>query len=120
LLYALAGGSVEKTGSQNIQDAFLNTLRREKAVVTIQMLHGTALSGRLKSFDKFSVLLDANGQDFLIFKHAIATVTHNSPRRPYGEGEPRGEQRGGERSGGSEQRQGSSAPPQQFNRRPNE
>lgn len=112
---------MEKTGSQNIQDAFLNTLRREKAVVTIQMLHGTALSGRLKSFDKFSVLLDANGQDFLIFKHAIATVTHNSPRRPYGEGgESRGEQRGGERSGGGEQRQGSSAQPQQFNRRPNE
>jgi len=71
---------VEKQGSQNIQDAFLNTLRREKAVVTIHLLHGATLTGRLKSFDKFSVLLDATGQEFLIFKHAIATVTH-APRR---------------------------------------
>lgn len=71
---------VEKQGSQNIQDAFLNTLRREKAVVTIHLLHGATLTGRLKSFDKFSVLLDATGQEFLIFKHAIATVTH-VPRR---------------------------------------
>lgn len=81
---------MEKTGSQNIQDAFLNTLRREKAVVTIHLLHGTTLSGRLKSFDKFSVMLDTNGQDFLIFKHAIATVTsvmQPQQRRPQYEGE---------------------------------
>ncbi|MEP6923072.1 MAG: RNA chaperone Hfq [Pyrinomonadaceae bacterium] len=51
---------MEKTSSQNIQDAFLNTLRREKAVVIINLLHGTTLSGRLKSFDKFSVMLDTN------------------------------------------------------------
>lgn len=73
---------MEKTGSQNIQDAFLNTLRREKAIVTIHLLHGATLSGRLKSFDKFSVLLDASGQEFLIFKHAIATVTHQR-REPH-------------------------------------
>jgi host factor-I protein len=73
---------VEKTGSQNIQDAFLNTLRREKAIVTIHLLHGATLSGRLKSFDKFSVLLDASGQEFLIFKHAIATVTHQRREPP--------------------------------------
>lgn len=71
---------MEKTSSQNIQDAFLNTMRREKAVVTIHLLHGSTLTGRLKSFDKFSVLLDANGQEFLIFKHAIATVTTNARR----------------------------------------
>lgn len=103
---------MEKPGSQNIQDAFLNTLRREKAVVTIHLLHGATLAGRLKSFDKFSVMLDINGQDFLIFKHAIATVTGNiSPqqRRPLTENEP------------SQQRP--SAPlmsPSQFNRKPNE
>ena len=73
---------MEKTGSQNIQDAFLNTLRREKAIVTIHLLHGATLSGRLKSFDKFSVLLDASGQEFLIFKHAIATVTHQRREPP--------------------------------------
>ena len=106
---------MEKTGSQNIQDAFLNTLRREKAVVTIHLLHGTTLSGRLKSFDKFSVMLDTNGQDFLVFKHAIATVTSvmqpQQPRRPQYEGEQPQQQRPPT----------SFAPPQQQpNRQPNE
>lgn len=114
---------MEKTGSQNIQDAFLNTLRREKAVVTIHLLHGSTLSGRLKSFDKFSVLLDASGQDFLIFKHAIATVTTTQRvgGRPPHEGGDR-EQRGGEQQQqqrGGEQQQNRNFPPQ-FNRRPNE
>ncbi|HZH35595.1 MAG TPA: RNA chaperone Hfq [Pyrinomonadaceae bacterium] len=87
---------MEKSSSQNIQDAFLNTLRREKAVITIHLLHGATLSGRLKSFDKFSVLLDASGQEFLIFKHAIATVTHNrrtASEAPQGGERPRFEQR---------------------------
>lgn len=66
---------MEKTAGQNIQDAFLNTARRDKAIVSIHLLHGSTLAGRIKSFDKFSVLLDANGQDFLIFKHAISTIT---------------------------------------------
>jgi host factor-I protein len=81
--------TVEKTGSQNIQDAFLNTVRRERATVTIHLLHGSILTGRLKSFDKFSVLLDVGGQDFLIFKHAIATVTGSmQTRRAEGEQQP--------------------------------
>ncbi len=104
---------MEKTGSQNIQDAFLNTLRREKAVVTIHLLHGTTLSGRLKSFDKFSVMLDTNGQDFLIFKHAIATVTsvmQPQQRRPQYEGEQQQQQRPPT----------SFTPPQQPNRQSNE
>ncbi len=109
---------MEKSSSQNIQDAFLNTLRREKAVVTIHLLHGSTLSGRLKSFDKFSVLLDATGQDFLIFKHAIATVTTTQRfSRPAHEGAER-ESRGGEQQQ-PQQPRSSSAPPQ-FNRRPNE
>ena len=106
---------MEKAGSQNIQDAFLNTLRREKAVVTIHLLHGSTISGRLKSFDKFSVMLDTNGQDFLIFKHAIATVTSNltpqQSRRPHSEGEQ--QQR-------EQQQRSSAALPQQFDRKPNE
>lgn len=66
---------MEKATSQNIQDAFLNTARREKLGIVIHLLHGATLSGRIKSFDKFSVLLDVSGQDFLIFKHAISTVS---------------------------------------------
>ncbi len=66
---------MEKTTAQNIQDAFLNTARRERLGVVVHLLHGATLSGRIKSFDKFSVLLDVGGQDFLIFKHAISTVS---------------------------------------------
>ena len=66
---------MEKTSAQNIQDAFLNTARREKSNIVIHLLPGATLNGRIKSFDKFSVLLDVDGQDFLIFKHAISTVS---------------------------------------------
>ncbi len=66
---------MEKPTAQNIQDAFLNSARRDKMSVTIHLLHGATLTGRIKSFDKFSVLLDATGQDFLIFKHAISTIS---------------------------------------------
>ncbi len=66
---------MEKTTAQNIQDAFLNTARRERVNVIVHLLHGATLAGRIKSFDKFSVLLDVSSQDFLIFKHAIATIS---------------------------------------------
>lgn len=71
---------MEKTAGQNIQDAFLNTARRDRTPVSIHLLHGATLAGRIKSFDKFSVLLDTNGQDFLIFKHAISTITTERKR----------------------------------------
>jgi host factor-I protein len=66
---------VDKASPQNIQDAFLNSSRREKLSVTLHLLHGATLSGRIKSFDKFSVLLDDGSQDVLIFKHAISTIS---------------------------------------------
>lgn len=71
---------MEKPTAQNIQDAFLNTARRERYNVSINLLHGATLSGRIKSFDKFSVLLDVGGQDFLIFKHAISTISQERKR----------------------------------------
>jgi len=64
-----------KPAPQNIQDAFLNTVRREKAMVTIYLVNGAKLTGRIRSFDKFSILLESGSQDQLIFKHAISTVT---------------------------------------------
>lgn len=66
---------MEKPTAQNIQDAFLNSARREKIAVVIHLLHGSTLSGRIKSFDKFSVLLDVSGTDVLIFKHSISTIS---------------------------------------------
>ena len=65
---------MEKPTAQNIQDAFLNSARRDKLSVQINLMNGSTLSGRIKSFDKFSVLMDSNNQDFLIFKHAISTI----------------------------------------------
>ena len=66
---------MEKPTAQNIQDAFLNSARRDKLSVQINLMNGSTLAGRIKSFDKFSVLMDSNGQDFLIFKHAISTIS---------------------------------------------
>ena len=65
-----------KSSPQNIQDAFLNTARREKNTVTIYLMNGAKLTGRIKSFDKFSVLLESGSQEQLIFKHAISTILH--------------------------------------------
>jgi host factor-I protein len=59
---------------QNIQDVFLNNARKEKTVTTIYLMSGVKLTGRIKSFDKYSVILESNSQDQLIFKHAISTV----------------------------------------------
>ena len=60
--------------AQNIQDTFLNTARKERTSITIYLLSGVKLTGRIRSFDKYSVVLEANGQEQLIFKHAISTV----------------------------------------------
>jgi host factor-I protein len=60
--------------AQNIQDSFLNTARKERTNITIYLMSGVKLTGRIRSFDKYSVVLDAGGQEQLIFKHAISTV----------------------------------------------
>ena len=72
-----------KPAPQNIQDAFLNTVRREKTTVTIYLLNGAKLLGRIRSFDKFSVLLESGSTEQLIFKHAISTISQ--ARRVSGE-----------------------------------
>ena len=72
-----------KATPQNIQDAFLNTARRERSTVTIYLMHGAKLTGRIRSFDKFSVLLETGSQEQLIFKHAISTISQT--RRPTGD-----------------------------------
>ena len=64
-----------KPAPQNIQDAFLNTVRRDKATVTVYLVNGAKLQGKIRSFDKFSVLLESGAQEQLIFKHAISTIS---------------------------------------------
>ncbi len=65
--------------AQNIQEAFLNNARKDKTFLTIYLMSGVKLSGRIKSFDKYSVVLEANQQEQLIFKHAISTVVVSRP-----------------------------------------
>jgi host factor-I protein len=77
--------------AQNIQDSFLNTARKDKSAVTIYLLSGVKLSGRIRSFDKYSVVLESNNTEQLIFKHAISTVVlgkgvHHVERAPHAAG----------------------------------
>lgn len=72
-----------KTAPQNIQDGFLNLARREKITVNIYLVNGAKLLGRIKSFDKFSIILETSTQEQLIFKHAISTISQS--RRSTGE-----------------------------------
>ncbi len=78
---------MENKPAQNIQDSFLNTARKEKTNITIYLLSGVKLTGRIRSFDKYSVVLETNNQEQLIFKHAISTVamgraSHGHSERP--------------------------------------
>lgn len=76
------GGPKRPSGeklAQNIQEAFLNNARKEKIFLTIYLMSGVKLSGRIKSFDKYSVILETNNQEQLIFKHAISTVVVSRP-----------------------------------------
>src|ERR1041385_9160663 len=59
---------------QNLQDNFLNQARRDRMIVTIYLLSGVKLTGKIKGFDKYSVILDSGNQEQLIFKHAISPV----------------------------------------------
>jgi len=70
---------METKPAQNIQDSFLNTARKERLNVTIYLLSGVKLTGRIRSFDKYSVVLETNNQEQLIFKHAISTVAMGRP-----------------------------------------
>ena len=87
---------MDKTLPQNnIQDNFLNQARRERMGVTIYLISGVKLTGRIKSVDKYSLILEAGSQEQLIFKHAISTVSlprgggHRGPGRPpMGDREP--------------------------------
>jgi host factor-I protein len=67
----------------NIQDVFLNFARREKLPVHIRLMDGTELEGRVKNFDRFAVIVELNGADHMIFKHAIAAIRSPRPMSNY-------------------------------------
>lgn len=65
--------------TQNLQDTFLNQVRRDKVTVTMFLMNGFQLHGTVKCFDGFTVILDTEGKQQLIYKHAISTIV---PPRP--------------------------------------
>jgi host factor-I protein len=77
------GDVMDTKPAQNIQDSFLNNARKDKIVLTIYLMSGVKLSGRIKSFDKYSLVLETNNQEQLIFKHAISTVVTQKTSHSY-------------------------------------
>ena len=63
----------------NLQDTFLNSLRKNNIYVTVFLLNGFQLKGIIKSYDNFTVLLDSDGKQQLIYKHAISTFIPAKP-----------------------------------------
>lgn len=67
--------------SQNLQDKFLNKIRKEKMSVTVFLVNGVKLQGIITWFDNFSMLLRRDSHSQLIYKHAISTIMPASPVR---------------------------------------
>nr|WP_295738277.1 RNA chaperone Hfq [uncultured Acidocella sp.] len=65
--------------SQNVQDVFLNHVRKSKTPVTVFLVNGVKLQGVITWFDNFSVLLRRDGHTQLVYKHAISTVMPGAP-----------------------------------------
>lgn len=65
--------------TQNLQDGFLNRVRQEKVPVTMFLMNGFQMRGVVRGFDSFVVILETDGKQQMIYKHAISTV---SPTRP--------------------------------------
>ena len=65
--------------SQNLQDLFLNSVRKQKISLTIFLINGVKLAGLVPSFDNFCVLLRRDGHSQLVYKHAISTIMPSQP-----------------------------------------
>ncbi len=65
--------------TQNLQDLFLNTARRERSLVTLFLMNGFQLHGIVRGFDNFTVVLESDGKQQLIYKHAISTIVPLQP-----------------------------------------
>lgn len=63
----------------NLQDAFLNQVRKENLPVTIFLVNGFQLKGVIKGFDNFTVIMESDGKQMMVYKHAISTI---SPVKP--------------------------------------
>ncbi|GHB34922.1 hypothetical protein GCM10007094_25470 [Pseudovibrio japonicus] len=81
--------------AQNLQDTFLNHVRKQKTPLTIFLINGVKLQGVVTWFDNFCVLLRRDGHSQLVYKHAISTIMPNSPIQLFEPAEEEGEKAGG-------------------------
>lgn len=66
-------------GQFNLQDGFLNQVRRDNTPLTVFLVNGVQIKGIIRSFDNFTVLLESDGRQLLIYKHAMSTVAPMGP-----------------------------------------
>ncbi|MDI9475904.1 MAG: RNA chaperone Hfq [Natronincolaceae bacterium] len=64
-------------GNINLQDIFLNQVRKENVLITIYLINGFQLRGMVKGFDNYTIVLESDGKQQLIYKHAISTISPN-------------------------------------------
>jgi host factor-I protein len=64
---------------KNLQDSFLNASRKEKINLTIYLMNGVPIKGRVLSFDNFTILLEVDKKQNLIYKHAVSTILPIKP-----------------------------------------
>ena len=69
----------EKKKTQNLQDLFLNQTRKDRQIVTLFLMNGFQMRGIVRGFDSFTVVLESEGKQQLIYKHAISTLVPSHP-----------------------------------------
>ena len=72
-------GEIMNKTTNNLQDIFLNNARKNRVSVIIHLTNGFQLKGNVKGFDSFTVILDSDGKQMMIYKHAISTITPFKP-----------------------------------------
>ena len=73
------GGALMNKSTNNLQDIFLNGARKNKIPVILYLVNGFQLKGNVTGFDSFTVVLDCDGKQMMIYKHAISTITQIKP-----------------------------------------
>jgi host factor-I protein len=81
--YKTSHGAAAMDKKQNLQDTFLNAVRKAKTPLTIFLVNGVKLQGVVTWFDNFCVLLRRDGQAQLVYKHAISTIMPGAPVQLY-------------------------------------
>lgn len=70
-------GDRKVKGNINLQDIFLNQVRKDNASITIYLINGFQLKGTVRGFDNYTIVLESDGKQQLIYKHAISTISPN-------------------------------------------